>query len=196
MGRFLFPVLPVLILYAFVAAAAALRALGRPPLIGQGLLAALLLSLTLPALAFIHQRAQAQERVAEIVDWYRTPALGEARARSQVHLDLFADMDAIRNLTREQDRVMWSVPSYIALLADRRGVGAPDSALAPEPYRQAVRDSGADYVFLSVYHPRDTLGTGAWRAGSAALLGHAAVVHADTQGAGGSVTAVLLKGIK
>ena len=65
MGRFLFPVLPVLILYAFWRCGAALRALGRPPVLAHGLLAAsCVLSLTLPALAFIGQRAQAAGRYA------------------------------------------------------------------------------------------------------------------------------------
>ena len=140
MGRFLLPVLPVLVLYAFLAAATALRALGRPPALAHGLLVALLLSLTLPALAFIHQRSQATGRFAEIVDWYRTPGLDEARARAQIHLDLFADMEAIRSLTRAQDRIMWVAPSYIALLAGRPGIAAPDSALAPAAYRQAVSE--------------------------------------------------------
>ena len=196
MGRFLFPVLPVLVLYAFLAAATALRALGRPPALAHGLLVALLLSLTLPALAFIHQRSQATGRFAEIVDWYRTPGLGEARARAQVHLDLFADMEAIRGLTRAQDRIMWVVPSYIALLAGRRGIAAPDPALAPAAYRQAVRDSGADYVFMSVYHPRDTVRDVAWQAGTRALAGRANAVRVSAQAGGSVVTSILLKAEK
>src|SRR6185503_11830602 len=79
MGRFIFPVLPVLILYAFLSAAAMVRGMGRPQALGIGAAALLLLSLTLPAMAFIHQRAQAPGRYAEIVDWYRTPELTEAR---------------------------------------------------------------------------------------------------------------------
>lgn len=196
MGRFLFPVLPVLVLYAFLAAAAVLRALGRSPVYGQGLLVALLLSLTLPALAFIHQRAQTPGRFAEIVDWYRTPGLGEARARAQVQLDLYADMEAVRKLTRAEDRIMWVVPSYVALLADRRGIAAPEPGLAPAAYRQAVRDSGADYVFLSVYHPRDTVRDVAWQAGTRALAEKAKVVHLRTQDGGSVVTSMLLKADK
>jgi hypothetical protein len=192
MGRFLFPVLPVLILYAYLAAARAVRALGRPPLLAHGVLAALLLSLTLPALAFIHQRAQAPGRFAEIVDWYRTPDLAEARSRAQVHLDLFADMEEIGKLTRAGDRVMWVAPSYIALLADRRGIAAPVPELAPDAYRREVAAAGVDYVFLSAYHPRDTLGNAAWQAGTRALMGHAKVVYAGTRGGGSVVTSVLL----
>ena len=193
MGRFLFPILPVLLLYAFVAAVRAMQALRRPPGIAYGLLAALLLSLTVPALAFIYQRAQAPGRYAEIVDWYRTPGLDEARARAQVHLDLFSDMDDMRKLTRAEDRVMWVAPAYLALLADRRGVPAPASRLAPEEYRRAVRESSAGYVFLSVYHPRDTLRDAAWQAGTRALAGHARAVHARAGGEGGVVTSILLQ---
>lgn len=196
MGRFLFPVLPVLVLYAFLAAAKALRALGRPPVFAYALLAALLLSLTLPALAFIHQRAQAPGGFGEIVDWYRTPDLDEARARARVHLDLLADMDAIRKLTGAEDRVMWVAPSYLALLAGRHGLAAPDSALAPAAYRQAVRESGADYVFLSRYHPRDTIRTVAWQAGTRALAEKAKVVHLRTQDGGSVVTSILLQSDK
>lgn len=193
MGRFLFPVLPVLVLYAFVAAATISHRLGRPQAMGIGAAALLLLSLTVPAMAFIHQRAQAPGRHAEIVDWYRTPGLTEARSRAQVHLDLFADMHEIRRLTATGDRVMWVTPSYLALLANRRGVVAPESELAPAAYRDAVRASGADYVFLSAYHPRDTLRDAAWQSGTRALTEHAKAVHVRAQPGGGAVTSLLLK---
>ena len=193
MGRFLFPVLPVLILYAFLAAATVSRRLGRPQGVGIGVVALVLLSLCLPGMAFIHQRAQAPGRHAEIVDWYRTPGLTEARTRAQVHLDLFADMNEIKERTATGDRVMWVTPSYLALLAGRHGVAAPNGELAPAAYRQAVRESGADYLFLSRYHPRDTIRTGAWEAGTRALTENAKVVHLRTQDGGSVVTSMLLK---
>jgi len=193
MGRFLFPILPVLLLYAFVASATLVRALGRPPALGAGVLSLLLLSLTVPALAFIQQRSAAAGPFREIVDWYRTPGLDQARARAQVQLDLFADMEEIRKLTAAGDRVMWVAPAYLALLADRRGIAAPDRELEPAAYREAVRASGADYAFLSAYHPRDTLRDAAWQAGTRALAGHAEAVHVHAQPGGGPVTSILLK---
>lgn len=192
MGRFLFPILPVLMLYAFWAAAGALRLLQRPAVLGHALLATLVLSLTVPALAFMVQRAQAPGRYAEIIDWYSTPDLSEARARAQRHLDLFDDMEEIGRLTRPEDLVMWVVPSYIALLAGRRGLPAPDSALAPAAYRDAVRYSGADYVLLSLYNPRDTIRASAWQSGTRALTGHAKAVRVRAKD-GGAVTSILLK---
>lgn len=193
MGRFLFPVLPALMLYAFWAAARALRYLGRPAVLGHGLIAVLVLSLTAPALAFMVQRFQMPGRYPQIIDWYSTPDLQEARARAQRHLDLFDDMAEIDRLTGPADRVMWVAPSYIALLAGRRGLAAPDAALAPSAYRQAVRDSGADYVFLSLYHPRDTIRTRAWQAGTAALASHATVVRVRATEGSGVATSILLK---
>ncbi|HEX2567776.1 MAG TPA: hypothetical protein VHL85_13025, partial [Burkholderiales bacterium] len=95
MGRFLFPVLPVLVLYAFDAVRHASARTGRPA-VALGLLGFALLSLEIPALAFIGQRARIGGASAQIVDWYRTPGLDQARARAQVHLDLLADMDEIR----------------------------------------------------------------------------------------------------
>lgn len=195
MGRFLFPVIPVLLLYAFLAAGKALASARRPAALGHGLIAALVLSLTLPALGFIYQRASSGSAFSTITDWYRTPALKEAQARAQVHLDLFSDMEAIRSLTRAEDRVMWVMPGYIALLADRRGVRAPDSALGTDAYLAAVRKSGADYVFLSRYHPRDTLSDAAWQVGVRALAHQAQVVHARAR-ADGTVTAMLIRAPK
>lgn len=178
MGRFLFPALPVLVLYAFFAAGAGLKALGRPPVLAYSLLAVLFVSLAVPGLAFIYQRSQEPGPVARIVDWYRTPDLAAAQARAQVHLELFADMDAIRRLTPPGARVMWVAPSYIALLAGRRGVAAPSAELAPPVYRNVVRASGAEYVLLSAYNPRDTIRDAAWKAGLAALRERSEIVHA------------------
>jgi hypothetical protein len=192
MTRFVFPALPVLVLYAFLAVSAAMHALRRPALLGQGVLALLIASLAVPALAFIHQRANAAGRVAEMTDWYRTPDLDEARRRAWIHLDLLADMDTVRALTGPQDRVMWVVPSYIALLAERRGVPAPASGLAPDAYRNAVLAADPDYVFLSRYHPRDTLRDVAWQTGTRALSGGFEVAHSrKLQGTDGLASVLL-----
>jgi len=192
MTRFLFPVLPVLLLYAFWVPAAGMRRLRRPAAPAYALLAVLIASLAAPGLAFIHQRAQAEGPYVEMTDWYRRPDLDDARRRAAVHLDLLADMQAIRALTMPEDRVMWVAPSYIALLANRRGVAAPPAELAPAAYRVAVEAAAPDYVFLSIYHPRDTIRDTAWRAGMRALRGYGEVVHARTR-PDGSASSVLLR---
>jgi hypothetical protein len=193
MERFLFPLLPVLILYAFLAVGEALRAGTGKPALAHALLAGLLFSLVLPAMAFVYQRAQAGGREVAITDWYRTPDLRRARLRSQTHLALLEDMQTIRQLTQAGERVMWVTPSYVALLADRSAVAAPDARLTPAAYRDAVRKSGADYVFLSRYHPRDTLRDTAWQAGVRALSDDAKAIHTSTQDDGSIVSSILLR---
>jgi hypothetical protein len=192
MGRFLFPILPVLVLYAFHAAERLGAGFKRPAL-APGVLALALLSLEIPALAFVYQRARIGGASAEIVDWYRTPGLEQALARSRVHLDLLADMEEIRRITPPDARVMWVTPGYLALLAERRGIRSPDAALPPAEYRRAVESSGAQYVFLSAFHPRDTVHDTAWRAGLEAMIGHAEVVHSRTDASGTRLTSLLLK---
>lgn len=193
MGRFLYPILPVMVLYAFLAVRRGVEALGRPPLLGAGVLALFFLSLTLPAMGFIHQRAQSPSPHARIVDWYRTAGLDAARARAQVHLDLFADLEEVRRRTDPADRVMWVTPAYVALLADRVGVKAPDDRLARDNYRKAVLDSGATHVLLTLYNPRDTTRTDAWEAGTRALLDGARPLHLRVREGSTVVSAVLLK---
>jgi hypothetical protein len=192
MTRFLFPVVPVLVLYAFAAAGAGLKRLGRPPALSHAVVALLVASLAAPAAGFLHQRAKSGARHAGIIDWYRTPDLEQARLRAQVHLDLMDDMERIRALTREGDRVMWVAPAYIALLAERHGVPAPPPNLPPADYRQAVREARPDYVFLSAYHPRDTLSDAAWRTGTAAMRDDAQVVHARRR-ADGTLSSLLVR---
>ena len=114
-----------------------------------------------------------------------------ARARSRIHLDLMDDMKAIAALTLPGDRVMWVSPAHIALLAGRRGIAAPPPR-APEDYLSAVRAARPDFVFLSAYHPRDTIRDDAWRAGMAALAGQGEAVHAR-KAPDGRAQAVLLR---
>jgi hypothetical protein len=192
MGRFLFPVLPVLVLYAFLAAGRLLKAAGKPREVGQVLATVLVLSLVVPALGFLYQRASTGIPAATIIDWYRIADVRTARARAQVHLDLLADMEEIRRLTPPEASVMWGVPGYVALLAGRRGVKAPEAGLGTGAYLEAVRRLRVDYVYVSVYHPRDTLSDAAWRAGVRAFAHRAEVLHARTQ-PDGKVTAMLLK---
>lgn len=193
MGRFLFPALPVLVLYAFYAARAGARRLSRPPSLAYAIVGALAVSLSLPALAFIRERSAAPASYAQMTEWYRTADPRLAKARADVHLDLLTDMRAMRTLTPPGSKVMWVKPSYIALLAEREGIRAPDARLSPEEYRRIVEASGADYVFLSVYDPRDTLSDAAWNAGMNALDGRTKLIGVGKRSGTDSVASALFQ---
>lgn len=176
MTRFLFPAIPVLVLYAFYALLVLANRIDRQAAAGAAL-ALTIATLAAPGLAFIHQRFQMREPHARIVDWYRTPDLAAARARAQVHLGLAADMRDIRALTAPGARVMWVTPAYIALLADRHAMPAPPASLGPQRYLAAVDAVRPDYVLLTTFHPRDTVRDDAWRVGAHALRGWGDPVH-------------------
>jgi len=89
------------------------------------------------------------------MEFYRIPFLPEAKSQAARQLRAFADMDRIRASTRENDSVMWYGPAYVALLAQRRGVALDPVADAAGLAAQA-RARGADYVYLSTIHPRDS----------------------------------------
>lgn len=191
MTRFLFPVIPVLVLYAAVALAWALRATSRPCVNAAAILAFAIASLAGPGLAFMWQRAQWPGPQALIVDWYRVPDLDAAQRRADVHLGLAADMERLAALTRPGDSIMWVAPSYIALLAGRQGVQAPHHA-QPGPYRDAVMAVRPDFVLLTQFHPRDTIRDQSYRTGVAALAGAGEVVYARRDAEGRAVS-ILLK---
>ena len=187
MGRFIFPALPVLVVYAFHAGGILLRR----PATGYAVAAVLYVSLAAPAAAFLYQRAVAPAPYPQMVDWYRYPDWREAQARADVHLGLLDDMRAIAERTRPDERVMWVTPAYIALLAGRHGVPTPEYRQEAEGFRKALLASRADYIFLSTYHPRETVSDAAWRASQQALRGHVDVVHERRRGE--AVVSLLLR---
>lgn len=187
MTRFIMPVVPVLVVYAFYTVGLLKNRRG----FAFGILAVLVASLSLPGLAFIYNRSKAEGPHAAMTDWYRRPGLDDARARAQVHLDLLDDMEEIRKRTKPEERVMWVAPAYVALLADRRGVPAPPAGLAPDAWRRAAREARPDAIFISRYHPRDTIRDTAWRSATAALTGPVEVLHERTRD--GQVSSVLVR---
>jgi hypothetical protein len=195
MTRFLFPVLPVLVLYAFFVPAALFARLQRPRSHARAalVLALAVASLAAPGLAFMHQRFGMREPYTGIIDWYRTPDLAAARARARVHLELAADMEAIRALSRPEEQVMWVAPAYIALLAGRRALPAPPAHLPFREYRAAVERAAPDLVFMSTFHPRDTVRDAAWQAASSALAGTGRVVHRRQRPDAAAPSSILLR---
>jgi hypothetical protein len=121
------------------------------------------LSLCVPAVLFyIGERARlpAQElaagyRIPDIAEFYRIPSRPAAEANALLEISLFADFEQIRHTTPEGARVMWYLPAYVALLAQRDGVALVRAADRAGLDAQLTARR-PDYVFLSSVHPRDT----------------------------------------
>lgn len=114
-----------------------------------------------PALFFIAERFRAPEpgpgtwRRSHITEFYRIPDRRSAELNAAVQIAVFADLERIRTTTPREARVMWYMPSYVALLSGRRGVALdiPDN---PGAMADQVRAGRPDFIYLSNVHPRDS----------------------------------------
>jgi hypothetical protein len=120
------------------------------------------LALCVPALFFIATRASATEEagaghpLADITEFYRIPDRRSAVWTATMELGVMEDMERIRASTPESSRVMWVMPAYMALLANRRGATLERSVNA-DALAKRVLDSRAEYIYLANVHPRDSL---------------------------------------
>jgi hypothetical protein len=115
-----------------------------------------------PVLFYIGERARlpakdlaAGYRIPDIAEFYRIPSRPAAEANALLEIGLLADFEQIHHTTPDGARVMWYLPAYVALLAQREGVGLlrPGDRAGLDAQLAAGKP---DYVFLSAVHPRDT----------------------------------------
>ena len=114
-----------------------------------------------PVVFYVFERARMPEeppsdwRKADIAEFYRVPSGPSAAANAVSQIEVFRDLDRIREATTENARVLWYSPAYVALLAGRHGARlerpADSAALAAQ-----VRAAGASHIYLSNLHPRDS----------------------------------------
>jgi hypothetical protein len=114
----------------------------------------------LPAVFYIIGRYQVNSGIENInyqsiTSFYNNPQLDRARTIAFQHEQLRLDMQKISASTDKDAVVMWYAPKYIHLLAQRRAVPFPNykNSMA---YLRAVRDSGANYIYLTRFNPRNT----------------------------------------
>ncbi len=151
MERLLYPLLPVLLLQAVSLLAALPRHGGRVALMVLALLAAMVV----PSLVFYWQRADVAPEYAAYREFYEQADLRRARWDADRQRTLLADLRRVGESTPAGAGVLYFEPAYISLLAGRRGLAFPHLR-DPLEFRRQVWKSGAEYVYLSRLHPRDT----------------------------------------
>lgn len=120
------------------------------------------LALSLPALGFFHQRAQYRSPYpgldpAANAEFYRDPDFDDALEKALLQESLFQDMERMRATTPPEARILWFTPSYLALLANRRGIflnARFDNGRTPSSVTSTA--TTPDYLFITKLHPRDT----------------------------------------
>lgn len=156
--RFIYPVLFLLLLNAFFLVSVLLGNRGNKVknYTIAFILIMSLLSVAPAQLYTYHRYAIGKELGYEhYKEFYISPDLQEAKYKSEAQAAIYSDLVNMRSMTDKDDRIMYFITAYVALLADRVGVTLGF-------YRDEAggiilnRDEHADYVYLSQLHPRMT----------------------------------------
>lgn len=160
--RFVYAILPMLILHAAYALGVLATRVKRPPFQAWFPRVVLLLVLVavLPTAAFLHARASYRTLApgmdyTHVTDFYRLPDLAKAERVALRHENLRLDMARIQATTPPDAAIMWYTPNFIRLLAQRRALGFPEFTNESDTLR-AVAAAAPDFLFLARLHPRDT----------------------------------------
>ena len=165
--RLLYPLLPLLLLYAGHAIAwllARYRLAGHAPR-AVGLAALVMAAFCAPATLLVGSKAFDREpvvpghapRFSDITEYYTTINVQRSRAIAARHATVLAGLEALQRVTPPGARIMWMRPEYIALLGRREGVAWyyrwDDKRLARE-----VRDARIDYLIVAQLFKTDLSG--------------------------------------
>jgi hypothetical protein len=167
MYRLAFPVVPLLVVNAIWAAREllTLRFGAASSERGASYAAILPLAICIPAVVFYiverarmpdPEAAQLSHRKTHIAEFYRIPSGPSAEAYAHREIEVFGDLQRIRETTPPEARVMWYTPNYVSLLARRHGVPLERPGNPAELAAQ-MRSTNADYLYLANIHPRDSL---------------------------------------
>lgn len=166
--RLLYPLLPLLLLYAGQAVAwlcARRASLARHAPRAVGLAALVLALFCAPATALVVSKAFDREpvvpghapRFSDITEYYTTINVQRSRAIAARHATVLAGLEALPKVTPPGSRIMWMRPEYIAILGRREGVAWyyrwDDKRLARE-----VRDAKIDYLIVAQLFKTDLSG--------------------------------------
>ncbi len=160
--RFIYAILPMLILHAAYALIVLATRVNQPSVRAWFARAALILVLVsiLPTTAFLHARASYRTLApsmdyTRVTQFYRLPGLVKAENAALWHENLRLDMERIKATTPPDAAIMWYTPNFISLLAQRRALGFPEFT-SEKDFLRAVAEAAPEYVFLARLHPRDT----------------------------------------
>mgnify|MGYP001547980810 FL=1 len=160
MFRLVFPVMPILLIYASYAI---IKLINRAkPDTKKDLVSPvfylLVLTAILPSHAFIHARAAiaSEMQMVPVNQTFLRIDLADATRHLVLQNQMLKDFKRIKDSVSADEKVMYFLPSYLAILSDRSGEKAP-SPIESIKYRQIARESGARYIFLTRLHPRNTL---------------------------------------
>jgi 4-amino-4-deoxy-L-arabinose transferase-like glycosyltransferase len=164
MRRLLYPVLPLLLLHAGIALAAACRRAGweRHARLAAVIGAGFAIALSAPAVLGIASKARDRAPLleghavsaADMTEYYRTPNIGYSRAVATRDAAVLTGFAMLSRVTPPDAKVMCVRPEYVALLGARAGVEL-DYAWDGRALADAVRSSGAGFIVATALSKSD-----------------------------------------
>ncbi len=156
--RFIYPVLFLLLLNAFFIMRILLQNhSSKIQNYSAGLVLILSLFSIFPAQLYTYQRFELGKELgyAHYKEFYIFPDLNEAKQRSELQDVIYNDLVFIKNITDQDERIIYFVTAYVALLSDR--VGVKLDFYKDDAGKVRLKEGiSADYVYLSRLHPRMT----------------------------------------
>lgn len=157
--RLVFPIMPLLLIYAGYAIRKLLELKKENK--KKGLLLAsfylTILAATLPSHAFIHARLAlaSEKQLVPVYEIFRQSSQYVASKQLALQNQMLKDFTHVKDTVPENEKLLYFKPAYLAVLSDRTGVTAP-SPIYETSYRSLSNSSGARYIFLTRLHPRNT----------------------------------------
>ena len=150
--RFLYPVLCILIMYAFYALYFFIKRVDHAnALLSMAML--LVLIAVLPTLSYTWNRYQTGKQWGyhHIADFYRHPDLAKAKKVAAIRLATFWEIKRLGEITEPEAVIMYFEPAYIFLLADRT---SRKTVFKKNGDFYIKRYPDADYIYVTKLHPR------------------------------------------
>jgi hypothetical protein len=166
--RLLYPLIPLLILFAALAVRQLLGATklaGRGLLLAQVALTALPILLCLPAILIIKEKALDRRAVMagcpqafrEMTPYYTTLNIEGAEALARLEVMMLCGLQSLERVTPPGSVVMWARPEYVALLGNRPAA-AYHYAWAPRDLAMEIKRAKVDYLVVSLLNKNDLEG--------------------------------------
>ncbi len=157
-SRFLYPILPFLIIYFLYSISALTRAYAPDKLyVSNSLSLIICLIIILPTTGFTFHRFQSgvMTGINHVTEYYREPDISKATLNAEIQLKIMNDISNLKSLTQENDVILFFEPSYISALANRPSMKFI-TPINDDEYIEKLKESKFDYVFISRIIPKRT----------------------------------------
>lgn len=166
--RLMYPLLPLLLLFAADAVRQlldALRLVERRRLYAAAAITAMPILLCLPALVAIGEKsldrraaiAGCPQTFREITPYYNTVNLEGAEGLARLEVIMLCGLQSLDKVTPPGSVVMWTRPEYVALLAKRPAVPYY-YRWTPRELATAIKSGNADYLVITILNKNDLEG--------------------------------------